>query len=200
MRKNNLDKTYWNNRYNENATPWNIGYASLPIVKYIEQLKNKNLKILIPGAGNGYEAEYLWKKGFKNVYALDFAKQSLDNLKNRVPNFPQNQVIAEDFFHFEGQFDLVIEQTFFCALHPNLRNRYVEKTHQLLKPKGKIVGLLFNFELTDSGPPFGGSENDYREMFKNKFNIKVLEPAINSIKERNGKELFFIFEKKTEWP
>ncbi len=68
--------------------------------------------------------------------------------------------------------------------------------HHLLKPKGKLVGLLFNFELTEKGPPFGGNLLEYRSLFKSNFKIKTLEPSINSIKERQGKELFFIFEEK----
>lgn len=190
----NLNKNYWENRYTNNQIGWNIGAISTPLKTYIDQLKDKSLKILIPGAGNSYEAEYLWNKGFKNVYVLDFAQQPLDNLKNRVPKFPQDQLLNADFFTLSNNFDLIIEQTFFCALNPILRQQYVEQMHHLLKPKGKLVGLLFNFELTGEGPPFGGNEAEYKSLFKNKFKIKILEPSINSIKERQGKELFFIFE------
>ena len=68
--------------------------------------------------------------------------------------------------------------------------------HSLLSPKGKIVGLLFNFPLTQEGPPFGGSKEEYLTLFSEKFTIKKLEKAYNSIKPRAGRELFFIFEKK----
>lgn len=197
MTKNNHNKAYWENRYSQNQIGWNIGRISRPLKTYFDQLKDTSLKILIPGAGNSYEAEYLWIKGFKNIYVLDFVQQPLDNLKNRVPDFPENQLLKIDFFKLDDSFDIIIEQTFFCALDPKLRLEYRNHTHQLLKPNGKLVGLLFNFELTKSGPPFGGSENKYRILFKEKFNLKTLAPSINSIKEREGKELFFIFEKKT---
>ena len=52
-------KEYWINRYKEERTGWDIGYPSTPLKEYIDQLQDKNLRILIPGAGNGYEAEYL---------------------------------------------------------------------------------------------------------------------------------------------
>lgn len=194
MKKNKLDKNYWEDRYTKNNTGWNIGYPSTPIKNYIDQLKDKTLKILIPGAGNGYEAEYLWNLGFKNIYVVDFAAQALNNFKQRVPNFPDEQLLCVDFFELNLRFDLIIEQTFFCALNPDLRNKYVAHMHLLLKPKGKLVGLLFDFPLTQSGPPFGGSLSEYQLRFKEKFKIKILETSINSIKERQGKELFFIFE------
>lgn len=191
-----LNKHYWEKRYSNNQLGWNIGYASTPFKTYIDQLEDKSIKILIPGAGNSYEAEYLWNNGFKNIYILDFVQQPLINFKKRVPDFPENQLLNLNFFELKDNFDLILEQTFFCALQPNLRPNYVEQMHNLLKPHGKLVGLLFNFELTEEGPPFGGSITEYESHFKQKFNIKVLEPSINSIKERQGKELFFIFQKK----
>lgn len=195
MKKNKFDRSYWELRYEENKTGWNIGYASPPIKEYIEQLEDKSATILIPGAGNSYEAQLLWNNGFINTFVLDIAKQPLENLKNRVETFPNNQLLHQDFFELNKTFDLIIEQTFFCALNPNLRNQYAEKMYQLLKPNGKLVGLFFDFPLTESGPPFGGSIEEYKSIFGKYFKIKTLERATNSIKERQGKELFFIFER-----
>ena len=135
MMKNKFDKAYWEHRYEENKTGWNIGYASPPIKKYIEQLDNKSISILIPGAGNSFEAELLWGKGFTNTFVLDIAKQPLENLRNRVKDFPDEQLLHHDFFELNSKFDLIIEQTFFCALNPDLRKQYVEKMYQLLKIK-----------------------------------------------------------------
>ena len=66
----------------------------------------------------------------------------------------------------------------------------------LLEERGKLVGLFFDTELTDEGPPFGGDSNEYLQLFSTCFNIKTLEKCHNSIKPRFGRELFFIFEKK----
>jgi len=199
MKKNSLNKTYWESRYEADETGWDIGYVSTPIKEYIDQLNDKSIRILIPGAGNGYEAEYLWSKGFKNVFVLDIAEQPLENLTQRISEFPKTQLIHNDFFKLKERFDLILEQTFFCALHPKLRKNYVEKMHELLSPKGKLTGLLFNFELTELGPPFGGNITEYKLHFEDRFEIKILEKSYNSIKAREGKELFFIFEKKSPW-
>ncbi len=193
---NKLDKSFWEERYEKNKTGWNIGYISTPIKNYIDQLQDKDIKILIPGAGNSYEAEYLWNKGFKNVFVVDIVEQPLINLKNRVSDFPDNKLLHEDFLNINNSFDLILEQTFFCALDPSLRKKYVSKTHELLKENGKVSGLLFDFELTKEGPPFGGSYDEYINHFSKHFNIKTLERAYNSIKPRQDRELFFIFEKK----
>ena len=77
-----------------------------------------------------------------------------------------------------------------------MRTDYVQKMKSILKPNGKITGLLFQFPLTEVGPPFGGSKEEYIKLFQNDFEIKTLEIAHNSIKPRQGNELFFIFTKK----
>ncbi len=192
--KNKFNATFWSDNYNTNKTGWDIGHVSTPIQNYIEQLKDKTISILIPGCGNGYEAEFLHKLGFENVDILDIVQQPLTNFSKRVPSYPEENLIHADFFSLEKQYDLIIEQTFFCALDPELRTAYATKMQQLLKPNGKLVGLLFNFPLTEEGPPFGGCKEEYLNTFSTLFHIRILEASYNSIKPRQGKELFIIFE------
>ena len=191
-----LTDKYWNNRYLNDDFAWDLGDISTPLKVYIEQLNNKNLKILIPGAGNSYEAEFLFNKGFKNVFVLDFAKAPLQNIKKRIPDFPSNQLIQQDFFEHQGQYDLIIEQTFFCAINPSLRQQYAEHIKALLKPNGKLVGLLFNDVLNTDKPPFGGNRNEYQTLFAPLFDITLMETAHNSIKPREGRELFVMMQPK----
>ncbi|MCM4154171.1 methyltransferase domain-containing protein [Arenibacter sp. N53] len=192
-----LNKDYWERKYDLGDTGWDIGYISTPLKEYIDQLKDENLKILIPGVGNAHELFYLVENGFSNVYVIDIAKQPLEYIKRRIPDFPDDQLLEGDFFDLElNNFDLILEQTFFCALDPRRRTDYVHKIQQLLKPNGKLIGLFFNFPLSEAGPPFGGNPAEYKSLFKKHFRIKILETAHNSIKPRADKELFFIFESK----
>ena len=133
---------------------------------------------------------------FTNVFVLDYAQFPLDNIQKRIPTFPKDHLICANFFEHHDTYALILEQTFFCALDPSLRKDYVKKMQTLLIPNGKIAGLLFQFPLTEVGPPFGGSKEEYVALFQKDFTIKTLEPAINSIKPRLEKELFFIFTKK----
>ncbi len=194
----NLNREYWQQRYLERKTGWDLGGVSPPVAAYVDQLGRKDLKILIPGAGKGYEAEYVYQKGFRDLTVLDIAPYPLEKLRERLPaEFPEARLKETDFFEFrEGPFDLILEHTFFCSLPPELRPRYAEKMASLLKPGGKLAGLLFDFPLTEAGPPFGGSREEYRQLFEPLFKIHTLERARNSIPPRAGRELFFIFEKK----
>ena len=81
-----LDSNSWNQRYLSKNTGWDIGYVSTPLKEYFDQLKNKDLRILIPGCGNSHEAEYLFSLGFQNVYVLDFSKKAINNFSSRVPD------------------------------------------------------------------------------------------------------------------
>ena len=191
-----LTSKYWEERYQQGEDKWDVGEISKPIKEYIDQITDKKIKILIPGAGNGYEFEYLINNGFKNSFVVDYAETPLENIKKRIPDLNEIQVINSDFFELEGKFDLIIEQTFFCALNPELREEYVRKMKSILNPKGKIAGLLFQFPLTTEGPPFGGSKEEYIALFQKDFNSITMETAHNSIAPRKNKELFVIFEKK----
>ena len=191
-----LNAQYWENRYRDESTGWDIGYPSDPIIAYAGQLKNKDTNILIPGAGNAYEAGWLHDNGFTNVTVIDIAPTPLNNLRERTPDFPEDYLLQTDLFEHNKTYELILEQTFFCALPPSRRQEYVHKMYDLLNEGGKLVGLLFDFPNNGEGPPFGGSKEEYLGLFSERFYIKTLEPCYNSIKPRQGKELFFIFEKK----
>jgi thiopurine S-methyltransferase len=79
-----LSSKAWDNRYLNTDIGWDLGEVSPPLKAYFDQLENKALSILIPGGGNSYEAEYLFKKGFQNVFVIDLSKTALDNIKKSV--------------------------------------------------------------------------------------------------------------------
>ena len=186
-----FNEHYWTERYAHNQIGWDIGHISTPLKEYFDQLTDRNLRILIPGAGNAYEAEYLWSLGFENVHVVDLSMLPLQNIKERIPAFPSSQLIHADFFAHHAEYDLIVEQTFFCALNPALRSQYVKKMATLLAPEGKLVGLMFKIPLHTDRPPFGGNEVIYRNLFSNHLKIELMEEAYNSIQPRKGNELFF---------
>lgn len=186
-----LDKTYWNTRYLEQNTPWDIGFVSPPIKEYVDVIQDKNLRVLIPGAGNAYESVYLHQLGFEQVFVCDWAEEALVHLQKVAPDFPASHLICKDFFELEGQFDLVLEQTFFCAIAPALRSSYVDKMSSLLVSGGTLAGLLFASHFEKPGPPFGGDAAEYESLFSSQFVINRLSVAKNSILPRANNELFF---------
>lgn len=185
-----LDAQYWNERYLNRETGWDTRGPSSPLTHYIDGLLNRDIGILIPGCGNAYEAIYLLDKGFHRVTLLDIAPVAVEQLRQKFWNTSVT-VVEGDFFTWQDkQYDLILEQTFFCAIDPTLRSAYAQHMARLLKPGGTLAGVLFNRDFEQAGPPFGGSEAEYRNLFTPHFTIHHLEACYNSIAPRAGSELF----------
>jgi len=192
-----LNAQYWQERWSTRQTGWDIGHANHGLIHEVKSRFPTNAKILIPGAGRGHEAEALWSAGYLNTYVCDWAPEAFDALRESevLAKAFQNEadakarLIVSDFFTFTGSFDLILEQTFFCAIDPGLRKKYVHHAHTLLKPVGKWLGIFFDCHFPTAGPPFGGDRDEYIELFTEAFEIQHLERFEGSISPRKGKEL-----------
>jgi len=179
--------SYWDQRWREGDTGWDIRGVSPPLQQYFQQITDKSIAILIPGCGNAYEAAWLLDHGFTNVTLLDIAPTVTQRLREKL----SIKILTADFFDHNGQYDLIVEQTFFCALEPARREAYIQQTYNLLRPGGKLVGLLFDRDFP-GGPPYGGHKPEYQNLLEKRYLVKTLAPCYNSIPPRAGTELFFI--------
>jgi SAM-dependent methyltransferase len=185
-----LSPSFWEQHYTDGHTPWDIGNVSPPIREYVDRIGDKSLRILIPGAGHAHEAAYLHRQGFGNVWVCDWAPSAFKGLLEQAPGFPKEHLIVSDFFALDMPFDLLIEQTFFCAIDPAQRPDYARQAARLLKPGGTLAGLLFAEPFEQEGPPFGGTAQEYEAYFAPFFHIERMELCDTSIKPRLGRELF----------
>ena len=191
-----LDASYWNTRWEMSKTGWDIGFASPSITNYLSQYQNKEAAILIPGCGNAYEAEYLILNGFTNITLIDIAPKAVELLQVKFENQEGIRILCEDFFQHQETYDLIIEQTFFCAIDPKERTHYSNKMDSLLRPHGRVIGVLFNREFTHQGPPFGCNSLEYKPIFDPNFEIITMVECYNSVPARMGSEVFINLRKK----
>ena len=71
--------TFWQQRYLENNTKWDIGSPTPILTDYLDN--NSNIgKICVLGCGNGHDAIEFSKYG-NDVYAVDFSTQAINILK-----------------------------------------------------------------------------------------------------------------------
>ncbi|NRS88486.1 SAM-dependent methyltransferase [Flavobacterium sp. 7E] len=192
-----LDQNYWDSQYKANTTGWDLGVISPPLKAYIDAIEDKNRAILIPGCGNTYEAAYLLEMGFTNITVIDIAPTLIRILQQKFATNNNIQIVLGDFFKHQGSYDLIIEQTFFCALPPTMRQEYVAKMHDLLAYNGKLAGVLFNRTFS-AGPPFGGSLEEYKLLFKDAFEVLTMDVSKNSITPRANTELFIELKKNND--
>ena len=198
-----FDAAYWQARYADGRDAWDTRGITPPLRAYFDQLNvRQQPRILIPGAGRAYEAEYLHRAGFRNVFVADLAPEPLAALAARVPDFPPAHLLLADFFGLTAPpaYDLIVEQTFFCALNPGLRPAYARQCAALLRPGGTLAGLLFDTDFgPTSEPPFGGSQDEYREYFAPYFDFRHFETATNSLPPRRGRELFICLKRNANF-
>ncbi len=193
-----FDATYWEERYRTGQTGWDAGAVTTPLKAYFDRLNDLSLRVLIPGGGHSYEAAYLFARGFRHVWVLDVAPTPLQRFRERHPDFPADQLLQEDFFAHHQTYDLIVEQTFLSTLPPALRPAYARQMHALLRPGGRLMGVLFDDPLFDDHPPFGGSMAEYEALFRPWFHFRHFGRAYNSILPRQGREVFICLEKLAE--
>lgn len=183
-----LTPDYWSDRYRDNRTGWDLGGANTELIGAFTTYVPADAKVLIPGAGRGHEAEALWRRGYRGVYVCDWAEEAFVTLRRSRFLPDDDRLLVADFFTLEGTYDAILEQTFFCAIPPEQRGRYVEQAAALLEDGGKWIGVLFD-RAFESGPPFGGTKEEYRSLFSEHFEIELLGRFGGSVGPRRGAEL-----------
>ena len=196
-----VDSQFWDKKYINKEDRWDLGHLT-PFFKDYESQISKNDTVLVPGCGRGYDAIYYSKRNH-DVYALDYSNYSINYLKSRKIKENLNlKILKCDFFNlskkYNNMFDIIIEYTFFCAIHPNNRICYVKKCHDLLKDNGKIAGIFLPLNKTENhnSPPYIVDIKSLLKIFEKYFKINYIKHDFNSVPTRIGNELFIEFEKK----
>jgi len=188
----------WQRHYEENDLGWDLGQVAPPFVKLWQEEKLPLGKVLVPGCGRGHEVVFLAENGF-DVTAIDFSSGAVTYLKNALKKRNlEGRILHQDFFRLdeshEGVYDLVLEQTFFCAISPKQRRDYVLNVSRILKPGGILVGLFYHTD-EQGGPPYNTTREDIEMHFSKKFEIQELDKTSLSAEQRKDKEWLGILKK-----
>lgn len=197
--KNGYSREDWQRHYDENDLAWDLGEVAPSFVSLLESNTIVPGKTLVPGCGRGHEVIYLAVNGFK-VTAVDYSAGAVNHLNSVIKERKLNsKVLHMDFFALDsthdGVYDLLIEQTFFCAISPAQRSLYVATVARVLKKGGMIAGLFYHTG-QEGGPPFNTTREDIINHFSEFFEIKELDRAKNSAEQRKEKEWLAILIKK----
>ena len=189
----------WERHYKANDLGWDLGEVAPPFVRLWEEKKISPCKAIIPGCGLGHEAIFLAERGFQ-ITAVDYTKGAIDSLEKALKKKNlSGEVLRQDFFeldsYYNDEFDLMVENTFFCAINPSMRKKYVLTAGRILKSGALLVGLFYETD-KKGGPPFNTRKSDIEEHFSARFAIEVLSKTPHSAEQRQGKEWLAIFKKK----
>jgi SAM-dependent methyltransferase len=208
-KENEVDPKFWAGRYQSGQTTWDHGEASPGLVDFLkEQVGAQHAAplrpgtVLVPGCGRGHDARVLAKAGF-DVTAIDVVPQAVEEARRLAAVDVGAQHAAPlrfeqgDFFDLppalRGPYDWLFEHTFFCAIDPSLRDRYVETVSGLLKPGGYLLGVFYHIQ-PESGPPFGTTREELIERSTPRFSLQY-ECVPRSYPSREGKELLMLWQR-----
>jgi SAM-dependent methyltransferase len=214
-----LTSEYWQRRFESDDTPWELGHPSVVLLEGFDLLARTGrpltgMSVLSPGCGRGSDALALVQLG-AHVVAVDWSPLPLQEMHERylkiAPSVGALEVLAGDFFEVPPrQVDCVAEHTFFCAIDPATRPRYVQRIAEWLRPGSYVVGNFFvlsdaiaaalpGLSLTQlgEGPPFATTVAELEKLFSPYFTTIVLQHGSQQEPERRpGMEWVGIFKRK----
>ncbi len=186
---------FWDTRYRDGVTPWDAGGVPTQLAVWLLN-KKPSLKVLIPGAGTGYEVRAFHGHGH-DVLAIDFSEAAVEAARKELG--PLSRLLRKaDFFALEeGQFDLVYERAFLCALPRALWPQWASRMAELLRPGGELAGFFY-FDDHPKGPPFGIAPAELRALLEKAFELteEQLVPASQSIPVFAGKEIWQVWKRQ----
>ena len=167
----------WEARYQRGDLPWDLGLAPPALVDLLASWPAEPLKVLVPGAGTGHDA-LAWAAAGHVVTAVDIAPSAVQALRNLAADANLSvEGVEGDIFDlpqaWRGSFDVIWEQTCYCAILPAQRDDYVRAMAAVLRPAGQYVGLFWNHGM-EGGPPWDVTKNDVVARFEGTFEIESL--------------------------
>ncbi len=185
----------WDGMYAGGEHRWDIGGPSPPLVAALARGEVVPPgRALVPGCGFGHDVRLLAARGFDAV-GVDFSRRAVDEARRLAAatgvsgaRFERRDALRLPAAH-DGAFDLVFEQTFFCAVHPSRREDYVASLSRCLRPGGLLLGLFFTFP-AEEGPPFGTTPEEILHRFVGTglFDLERARAPVESVHARQGRE------------
>jgi SAM-dependent methyltransferase len=182
---------FWDTRFRGGVTPWDAGGAPPRLAEWLRH-RAQPMRVLIPGAGTGYEAALFAEHGH-DVVAIDFSDAAVEAAQRRG-----HGVLKADFFAYpEKDFDLLYERAFLCALPRRLWPRWAGRVAQLVRPGGELAGFFY-LDDNERGPPFGTSRGELAGLRAGAFDLaeEADIPAGQSLPVFKGKEIWQVWKRR----
>lgn len=193
---------FWEDRYNDGQDDWDLGKVTPALPHFFDHPEcPKTGRVLVLGAGRGWDAEEWCKRGYE-VVAVDFCPTAVDCLEALARKYDNFTSVDKDLFELQpkelGQFDIIYEYCCYSAIHPGRRDEYFEVWHRMLKDDGVIVAFFFPIgnASTMQGPPHHTSEGELMARLGGIFDIQHQIEPVDSIEERAGREKIWLLKKE----
>ena len=184
-----LNAEYWEQCYLQGKTRWDTGQAAPPFVSLLKSPQAPTPGTMaVLGSGNGHDALLFSGHGFE-VVGFDFAPSAIANStasasdRGLSAQFWQRNIFELEP-EFSNRFDYVLEHGCFCTIIPELRPRYVQIVHSLLRPNGLLIALFWVNAANANRPPFGIEPTHLLKLFSDYFEPLTFGLALNASRQQ----------------
>lgn len=188
----------WSHIYQTEEPRWDLSAPHPAFVSVLPQIKLPKSRIAVLGCGRGHDAAFFANAGHF-VTAFDFSEEAIAAAQEKYAHLKSLTFVKADAFKlpekYFGQFDIVVEHTFYCAVDPKRRNEVINVWRRLLIPNGFLLGIFFVM-FKRIGPPFGGCEWELRRRFEKHFRFLYWTRWHHSPPSREHRELVIYAQKK----
>lgn len=158
--------------------------------KQLQADARSQCRVLVPGCGTGYDVAYFAHKlGYGEVVGADIAPEAIEAAKAWYDKTYGLVETTAGLVHFQtadylggrddslGQFDLVYDYTFFCALPLSLRPRWAEAHARTVKSGGYLLCLVYPIHGDrQGGPPVSRREMCGTQLIGNPLTYACVHP------------------------
>jgi hypothetical protein len=157
----------WEARFQADDAPWERQGLHPALIDWLDSgVLKPGQTVLTPGCGRSQEPAFLAQHGL-SVIATDIAPSAIAWQKARFDSAGVTaQALETDALAWrpETPVDVLYEQTFLCAIHPQKREEYEAMAHASLKPGGLFLALFMQ-KSERGGPPYGCGLDAMRALF-----------------------------------
>jgi SAM-dependent methyltransferase len=181
---------FWDTRFRGGTTPWDAGGVPPKLQEWSKGRAPG--RVLIPGAGTGYEVRLFTELGH-DVLAIDFSDAAIAAARQLGVS-----VKKADFFGLQdGPFDLVYERAFLCALPRTRWSDWGRRMAELVRPGGELAGFFY-VDDNQRGPPFGISQEGLAGLLGEAFELKENQAVLpeQSLPVFKGREIWQVWKRR----
>jgi cyclopropane fatty-acyl-phospholipid synthase-like methyltransferase len=192
---------YWESMYKSKKDVWDQGKVSPVLQEFFKHPScPKSGRVLVPGAGRGYDALAWAEKGHETV-AVDFSQTAFSALSALSDKHRKLSVLNIDLFELSPKstepFEVIYEYCCFNSIHPGRRDEYFEVWDKMLTPDGVVIAIFYPLIKSTSldGPPHPTSEGELMARLDGVFDLAERIIPKKSAKDRAGKEEIWLLKK-----
>ncbi len=193
---------FWNQRYASAETPWALHKIPAALRSFLKRTPARG-RVLIPGCGIDPRVIKAFADAGFDVTAVDFSGVAIAETKKALENFsPRREprrrwagaIVRADFFKADlgNRFDFIYERAFLCAMHPRRWQRYAKRVAELLRPRGRLIGIFF-YGIEPDPPPYPIGKTEGAEIFGKYFRL------VRDSKVSDSVPMFAGMERWQEW-